>query len=121
MKNYELDFVQLTYNILDREAENYLLPLAKEKGIAVIANRPFQGGSLFNYIENINLPSLAKDIGIKSWAEYFLKFVISNETITCAIPATSKINHMKQNMQALYGNILTNRDRDKLHKFFINI
>ena len=121
MKNYELDFVQLTYNILDREAENYLLPLAKEKSIAVIANRPFQGGSLFNYIENINLPSLAKDIGIKSWAEYFLKFVISNETITCAIPATSKINHMKQNMQALYGNILTNRDRDKLHKFFINI
>ena len=73
MRNYELDFVQLTYNILDREAENYLLPLAKEKSIAVIANRPFQGGSLFNYIESINLPSLGKGYWHQKLGRVFLK------------------------------------------------
>ena len=71
MNNHELDFVQLTYNIIDNEASNYLLPLAEEKGIAVIANRPFQGGKLFNIVNDKKIPTYAIDIGIRNWAEYF--------------------------------------------------
>tara|TARA_B100001989_G_scaffold47992_2_gene30794 strand:+ start:2174 stop:3085 length:912 start_codon:yes stop_codon:yes gene_type:complete len=121
MNNHELDFVQLTYNIIDNEASNYLLPLAEEKGIAVIANRPFQGGKLFNIVNDKKIPAYAIDIGIRNWAEYFLKFIISHKTITCTIPATSKINHMQQNMQALHGHIPTSKQRKKLYKLFINL
>ena len=121
INNHDLDFLQLTYNILDNEASNYLLPLAEERGIAVIANRPSQGGKLFNIVNDKKIPTFAIDIGIKSWAEYFLKFITSHKAITCTIPATSKINHMQQNMQALYGSIPTSLQRKKLYKLFINL
>ena len=121
MNKYKLDFVQLTYNIVDREAENYLLPLAKERNIAVIANRPFQGGQLFNYVKNRKLPSTAFDLGIKSWADYFLKFIISHPSVTCAIPATSRIDHMEENMQALYGILPNKKERGNLIKEFIEL
>ena len=103
IEKYNIDFVQFTYNIVDREAENYLLPLAKEKGISVIANRPFQGGNLFNLVKNKNLPSWSTKFSINTWAEFFLKYIISNEAVTCAIPATSQTVHMHQNMKAMYG------------------
>ena len=103
MEKYDIDFVQFTYNIIDREVENYLLPLAKERKISVIANRPFQGGNLFNLVKDKKLPSWATEFSINTWAEFFLKYIISNDAITCAIPATSRPNHMEQNMQAMYG------------------
>ncbi|MDI9246073.1 aldo/keto reductase [Marinobacter sp. CHS3-4] len=105
MESEPLDFVQLTYNLLDREAEEELLPLAQEKRIAVIVNRPFQGGALFRRFQSERLPGWAAEAGVSNWAEYFLKYIISHPAVTCAIPATSKVEHMKENMGALYGSL----------------
>lgn len=106
MRKHKLDFVQLTYNVLDREVESRILPLAKEKGIAVIANRPYQGGSLFRMFEGKALPNWAKaEADVSNWAEFFLKFIVSHPAITCAIPATSKVEHMRENMNAAYGRL----------------
>lgn len=100
IKSESLDFIQLTYNILDREAERSLLPMAQDKGVAVIANRPFQGGRLFNQLRNHALPSWHAEIGCMNWAQFFLRYIISHPAITCAIPATTQTAHMRQNMQS---------------------
>ena len=100
-----LDFVQFTYNLADREAEKRLLPLAAERGLGVIINRPFQGGSLFDRVEGRPLPAWAKEIDCENWAQFFLKFVISHPAVSCAIPATSRVEHMEENMGALYGRL----------------
>ncbi|HEX8255002.1 MAG TPA: aldo/keto reductase [Thermoanaerobaculia bacterium] len=98
-----IDFVQLNYSLAEREAEQRLLPLAAEKGVAVLVNRPFGAGSLFRETRNKPVPLFAKDLGATSWAELFLKFVISHPAVTCAIPATSKTEHLRQNMNAGRG------------------
>jgi aryl-alcohol dehydrogenase-like predicted oxidoreductase len=103
MRAQPLDFVQFTYNFSDRGVEERLLPLAAERGIAVIINRPFNGGSLFDAIAGNPLPGWAPEIGCANWAQVFLKFVISHSAVTCAIPATSKVAHMQENMGALAG------------------
>tara|TARA_A100001011_G_scaffold209700_1_gene217965 strand:+ start:2363 stop:3295 length:933 start_codon:yes stop_codon:yes gene_type:complete len=121
MKKYDLDFVQFTYNIVDREAESYLLKLAYEKKISVIANRPFQGGNLFNLIKNKELPMWAKDYDIFNWASFFLKYIISNKAVTCAIPATTQTNHMHQNMQAMYGRLPDYKTRENMSQYIKNI
>jgi len=121
MNKEDIDFVQFTYNILDDEAEQKLLPLAKEKKIAVIVNRPFQGGSLFDYTKNKQIPKWAGEYGIKSWSEFFLKFTTSHPTVTCSIPATSRLDHMKENMQSLYGDLPDEKARMKMKKFFKSI
>lgn len=105
MEKEPLDFVQLTYNLLDREAEQRLLPLAKERGIAVLVNRPFQGGGLFSRFASQPLPEWAAQIDCENWAQFFLKFIISHPAVTCAIPATSKVAHMRENMGAGYGRL----------------
>lgn len=105
IRTQPIDFVQLTYNILDREVENRLLPAAKEKGVAVIANRPFQGGYLFSDYANQPLPRWAREIDCHNWAQFFLKFVVSHEAVTCAIPATSQVPHMIENMGAGRGHL----------------
>ena len=103
MREKELDFVQFTYNVLDREAEEVLLPLAADRGIAVIINRPFQRGGLFDYVGNRPLPDWAGDIDCTSWAQFFLKFIISHPAVTCAIPATSRVDHLVENIGVGYG------------------
>lgn len=118
MKKEKLDFVQFTYNMLDREAEEYLLPLAHEKGIAVIINRPFQRGGLFEYIKNKPLPAWAKDIDCSSWAQFFLKFIISHPAVTCAIPATSRVDHLIENMNVGYSRLPDQAMRNKMLKYF---
>jgi diketogulonate reductase-like aldo/keto reductase len=100
MRRPGIDFVQLNYSLAEREAEQRLLPLAKERGIAVLVNRPFGAGSLFRESRNKPVPGFAKDLGATSWAELFLKFVISHPAVTCAIPATSRTEHLRQNMNA---------------------
>lgn len=105
MQKEPLDFVQLTYNLVDREVEQRLLPLAEERGIAVLANRPFQGGRLFSRFRNRPLPEWADEIDCHNWAQFFLKFVISHPAVTCAIPATSQVAHMRENMGAAYGHL----------------
>ncbi len=105
MERMPLDFVQFTYNVLDREAERRLFPLARERGLAVIINRPFRGGSLFGRVHNRPLPGWAAEIDCQNWAQVFLKFIVSHPTVTCAIPATSKVEHMRQNMGAVTGRL----------------
>lgn len=105
MERMPLDFVQFTYNVLDREAERRLFPLARERGLAVIINRPFRGGSLFGRVRNRPLPGWAAEIDCQNWAQVFLKFIVSHPTVTCAIPATSKVEHMRQNMGAVTGRL----------------
>lgn len=98
-----IDFVQLNYSLAEREAERRLLPLAAEKGVAVLVNRPFGSGSLFRDTRGKAVPSFASEIGCASWAELFLKFVVSHPAVTCAIPATSKATHLRENMRAGHG------------------
>lgn len=117
METEPLDFVQLTYNVLDREAESVLLPLARERGIAVIVNRPFQGGALFRRVQSEPLPPWAAVAGIGSWAEFFLKFVIAHPAVTCAIPATSQVAHMQENMAAMYGELPSESQRQQMAAF----
>ncbi|MBI3063226.1 MAG: aldo/keto reductase, partial [Deltaproteobacteria bacterium] len=103
LKSEELDFVQLNYSIAERGAEERMLPLAAERRLAVLVNRPFAEGALFRRVRGKAMPPWAAEIGCASWAQFFLKFVISHPAITCAIPATSKVAHLKDNMQAGVG------------------
>lgn len=105
MEAERIDFVQFTYNILDREAEQRLLPLAAERGIAVIVNRPFQRGSLFGRVRGKPLPAWAAEFDCSNWAQYLLKFAVSHPAVTCAIPATSRVDHMIENMGAGFGRL----------------
>ena len=98
-----VDFVQFTYNIVDREVEQRLLPLSAERGVAVIANRPFQGGELFTRVRGKPLPAIARELGCETWAQFFLKFILGDARVTCAIPATSNPAHLRDNMAALAG------------------
>jgi len=105
MRSQPLDFIQLTYNLIDREAEQRLLPLAQQRGIAVIVNRPFQQGDLLRRLARHPLPSWAAEIGCSSWAQFALKFIISHPAVSCAIPATSSVAHVIENMGAATGRL----------------
>lgn len=118
MNNHPLDFVQFSYNIIDREAEQRLLPLAADKGMAVIINRPFQTGGLFSRVGQNALPAAAKDLACRSWAQLFLKFVISHPSVTCAIPATSNPDHMKENMAVLKQPLWSREERAEALNIF---
>ena len=103
MRDWPIDFVQATYNIVDREVEREILPLAAERGIAFIANRPYQRGSLINFVQRHPLPDWAAEIDCPHWAAFLLKFIVSHPAVTCAIPATSRVDHMIENMSAMQG------------------
>jgi diketogulonate reductase-like aldo/keto reductase len=105
MTSQPIDFVQITYNILDREVEERILPLAQARGIAVIANRPFRQGDLIRQLERHPLPAWAADIGAASWAQFILKFIISQPAVTCAIPATTQVAHVTENVRAAAGRL----------------
>jgi aryl-alcohol dehydrogenase-like predicted oxidoreductase len=113
--------VQFTYNVADREAEERLLPLAAERRIAVIINRPFQGGSLFEAAGNKPLPSWASEFDAANWAQFFLKFVVSHPAVTCAIPATSRVDHMKENMGAGLGRLPDPEMRKRMIRHFADV
>lgn len=103
METQPIDFVQVSYNVLDREVENRILPLARERRIAVIVNRPFRQGDLTQALAGKALPGWAAEIGCTSWAQVLLKFIVSHPDVTCAIPATSKPAHARENMLAARG------------------
>ena len=105
MASETLDFVQLNYDITTRGAEEVLLPLAKQRGMAVLVNRPFGGGNLFPRVRGRDLPSWAGEFDCASWAQFFLKFVVSHPSVTCAIPATSNPRHAVDNMGAGFGRL----------------
>lgn len=98
MKEEPLDFVQLSYNIVNRVAEERLLPLAADRGIATVINRPYQRGSLFRRVKGKPLPDWAGEIDCATWGQFFLKFIVGHPAVTCVIPATSKVKHMVDNM-----------------------
>jgi aryl-alcohol dehydrogenase-like predicted oxidoreductase len=100
LKTEDLDFVQLNYSIAERQAEDRMLPLAEARRVAVLVNRPLAAGVLFQKVRGKPLPKWAGEIGCGSWAQFFLKFVIAHPAVTCAIPATSKLDHLVDNMQA---------------------
>ncbi len=108
------DFVQLNYSLVDRAAENRLLPAAKDLGVAVLANRPFGEGSLVKRLGRTPLPAFAEELGCRSWPELALRYVVSHPAVTCAIPATSSPDHMTQNMLAARGEVLTETQRNRL-------
>ena len=117
MAEQPIDFVQFTYNILDRRAEQRLLPLAAERGLAVIANRPFRRGALFDHFSRHPLPEWASEIDCANWAQFFLKFIVSHPAVTCAIPATSRVDHMRENMGALYGRLPDPEMRERMIRY----
>ncbi len=118
MRTQPPDFVQFTYNVADREAEQRLLPLAAERGMAVIANRPFQGGVLFDRVRGRPLPAWAAESDCTNWAQFFLKFIVSHPAVTCAIPATSKVIHMQENMGAAVGRLPDAQTRARMIAHF---
>jgi diketogulonate reductase-like aldo/keto reductase len=103
MRAHPLDFVQLTYNVVDREAEERLLPLAAERGMGVIVNRPFRQGALTRQLQGETLPDWAAGIGAKTWAQFILKFIVSHPAVTVAIPATTRVDHVRENLLAATG------------------
>ncbi|WP_417826156.1 aldo/keto reductase [Thalassospira povalilytica] len=114
MKNERLDFVQVTYNPVDRKVEEYLLPLAYDRGIAVIVNRPFRGGSLLDQLEGEPLPEFAAELEVESWAQLILKYLIAHPSVTCPIPATTNPAHAAENMRAATGRLPDDKMREQI-------
>jgi diketogulonate reductase-like aldo/keto reductase len=105
MRSQPIDFVQITYNAVDREVENRILPLARERRIGVICNRPFRRGELTQRSERAPLPAWASEIDCANWPQILLKFIVSHPAVSCAIPATSRVDHVRQNVGASYGRL----------------
>lgn len=118
MRREPLDFVQFSYNIDNLDAERSLLPLAADRGIATMINRPYQRGSLFRKSKGKPLPELASEIDCKSWGQFYLKFILGHAAVTCVIPATSKEKHMRDNMQANFGRLPSAAQRAEMLRIF---
>lgn len=115
-KNY--DFVQINYSLEEREAEDRLLPLARDLGVAVIVNRPFATGDMFRRTRGKPLPPWAAQFGIESWAQYFLKWIVSHPAVTCAIPATADPAHMRDNLGAGRGAMPDAALRERMSRYY---
>lgn len=110
----KVDFIQINYNLLDRNAEKKLLPFAREKKVAVLINQPFESGSLFQRVKGKPLPEWAKEFDCNSWAQFFLKYILSHPAVTCVIPGTEKPHHMVDNMGAGFGKVPTEKQREEM-------
>jgi aryl-alcohol dehydrogenase-like predicted oxidoreductase len=121
MRDYTLDFVQLDYSIGDRIPEQRLLPLARERGIAVLANRPITTGNLFGRVAGKSLPPWTTEFDCTSWAQFFLKFIVSHPAVTCAIPATSDPGHLRDNMGACLGRLPDQAMRQRMVEHFATL
>lgn len=116
LRTEKLDFVQLNYSFTEPDAEQRLLPLAADKGIAVIVNRPFENGALFRKVKGKPLPNWAGDFDCGSWAQFSLKYIISHPAVTCVIPATSNPRHLVDNMGAGMGRLPNERTRRRMRE-----
>jgi diketogulonate reductase-like aldo/keto reductase len=118
LKNAQYDFLQINYSLGERESERRILPLARERKMAVIANRPFAEGALFRKTRNKPLPPWAAELGIASWAQYFLKWIVSHPAVTCAIPGTGNPKHMQDNLGAGQGTLPNADQRKRMTAYF---
>jgi diketogulonate reductase-like aldo/keto reductase len=109
-----LDFVQVNYSIGEREAERRILPLARDRGVAVLANRPFAEGGLFQRVRSQTVPAWAAEFDCESWAQFFLKWILANPAVTCAIPGTSRPQHLVDNLKAAVGRLPDRATRDRM-------
>jgi diketogulonate reductase-like aldo/keto reductase len=114
MRNEPIDFVQFSYNVVDREAETRLLPLAAERGIAVIVNRPFRQGALTQRLQGKPLPEWTAELGTSSWAQLMLKFILAHPAVTVAIPATTRVDHVRENLSAAAGPMPDSAMRERI-------
>lgn len=121
MAREQIDFVQLPYSIETREAETRLLPLAAERRIGVIVNRPFEGGDLFRRARKRALPPWTADFGCGSWAQFFLKFILSHPDVTCVIPATAEPAHLADDLKAGYGRLPDAAERRRMAEFWRSV
>ena len=120
MAEFKPQFIQINYSLGEREAENRVLPLAEELGIAVLINRPFQAGQLFRAVAGKELPEFAREFA-DSWGQFFLKFIVSHPAVTCAIPATSKPHHMADNLGAGFGTMPDASMRERMADYFSSL
>ena len=118
MRTQPLDFVQFSYNIADRAAERELLPVAAERGIATMINRPYQRGALFTRSRGKELPALAAELDCSSWGQFYLKYILGHPAVTCIIPATASVRHMVDNMRANFGRLPDARQRAEMLRLF---
>jgi diketogulonate reductase-like aldo/keto reductase len=107
LRRGDIDFVQFNYSLAVRDAERRLLPMAAEHGVATVINRPFENGDIFRGADGRPLPDVASELGCRTWAQVFLKYVISHPAVTCVIPATSNLQHLEENMAAANGPLPT--------------
>ncbi|MCG8433776.1 MAG: aldo/keto reductase [Gammaproteobacteria bacterium] len=118
IRNEQIDFVQVNYNIAVRDADARLLPAAADRGVAVIINRPYAEGALFRNVRDKALPDWAQEFDCDTFGKFFLKFILSHPAVTCAIPATSKVHHLEDNMGAAAGRLPDNAQRKKMVQWF---
>jgi len=118
LRTRQYDFLQINYSLGERESEERLLPMALDQKVAVIINRPFAEGALFTRTKNKPLPPWAAELGIQSWAQYFLKWIVSHPAVTCAIPGTGNPKHMQDNLGAGTGKLPSARQRKQMAEHF---
>lgn len=117
LRSEKLDFLQINYSMMEREAEQRILPLARERGVAVIINRPFGGGDLFKKARAKPLPDWAAEFDCRSWAQFFLKWIVANPAVICAIPATGNVQHLADNLQGGVGRLPDAKMRQRMVEF----
>lgn len=117
IQNEKPDFVQFNYSISERNAEKRLLSVALDQGVAVIINRPYDGGSLFRITRGKTIPEWCAEIDINSWGQFFLKYILTHKAVTCVIPGTSKPHHVADNLKAGYGRLPDDKQREKMLNF----
>jgi len=114
MRREQLDFLQINYSIIDRKAEERILPLARERGVAVLINRPFASGDLFARVRAKPLPEWAAEFDCKTWAQFLLKWILAHDAVTCTIPATANVKHLEDNMAAGLGKLPDEKARQRM-------
>lgn len=114
LEKEKVDFVQINYSLMEREAEKRVFPIAKERGVAVIVNRPLGRGNLFNRVRDKALPDWASEFDCTSWAQFFLKWIVSNPAVTCAIPATRNPQHMEDDLLGGRGRLPNEQLRQRM-------
>ncbi|HEX5612191.1 MAG TPA: aldo/keto reductase [Burkholderiales bacterium] len=118
LRKERYDFLQINYSLAERESEQRVLPLAEERKVAVITNRPFAEGAMFRRVRGKEVPQWAKEAGMATWAQYFLKWIISHPSVTCAIPGTGRVEHMQDNLAAGIGSLPDERLRKRMAAHF---